>query len=144
MQEQEPIKIVIQDENEEATFVPEPRGNRIKEQAGKLGKQAARGAGNAAKKVWQSDVRKKATAGVARGVGKVAAKGGEVVHRAVVKTAEKQARERVEATKTRIKETDWKAEAQTGTVKGLRWLSQKIGDLAERLTKEKEPQQTGQ
>ena len=63
----------------------------------------------------------------------VAAKGGQAVQTAVVQRAEDQARQRVERTKTRIRETDWKAEAKTGAERGLRWLSQKLARLAERV-----------
>ena len=119
--EQEPIKIVIEEEDV-APFVPENRGRNVK---GRVG--------TAAKKAWRSDARKKVTRGVKRGATAVAAKGGQVVQTAVVQRAEDQARQRVERAKTRIRETDWKAEAKTGTERGLRWLSQKLARLAERV-----------
>ncbi len=119
--EQEPIKIVIK-EDEAAPFVPENGGRDVK---GRVGE--------AAKKAWRSEARKKVTRGVRKGAAAVAAKGGQAAQAAVVQRAEDQARQRVERAKTRIRETDWKAEAKTGTGRGLRWLSQKLARLAERV-----------
>ena len=130
--EQEPIKIVIE-EDETAPFVPEDTGRNVKARVGEAGKQAATVAGSAAKKAWRSNARKKVTRGMKRGATAVAAKGGQAVQTAVVQRAEDQARQRVERAKTRIRETDWKAEAKTGAERGLRWLSQKLARLAERV-----------
>lgn len=141
--EQEPIKIEIEEE-EAAPFVPEKRGRHMKNRAGAAGKQAATAVGSATKKVWRSDARKKVTRGMKKGAMAVAEKGGQVVQTAVVKRAEDQARQRVERTKIRVRETDWKAEAKTGTERGLRWLSDKLAQLAERVNKHQEVEKSAQ
>ncbi|WP_420629252.1 hypothetical protein [Candidatus Leptofilum sp.] len=118
---------------EETPFVPEqPQPNT----ADAVKTQAA----NAAKKAWDSELRKKATRGVKRGATAVAAKSQQVVQERMVKAAEEQARQQTEAIKTKIRETDWQHEAKQGTAKGLRWLSTQLSKLAERFTP-KEPSQ---
>jgi hypothetical protein len=126
------IEIPVEDET---PFVPEQPGptavNAIKDQAANVAKQA-----------WGSDLRKKATRGMKRGVTAVAAKSQKVVTERVVKTAEQQARQQTEALKTKLRETDWQHEAKQGTANGLRWLSSQLSKLAERFTP-KEDIETG-
>ncbi len=133
--EEIPIKILIPVE-EELPLVAEKTRPDVKGAASKAGQQIARTAKQATKKVWQSNARKKVTGCVKRGATAVAAKGAQVMHDTVVKTAEKQAKERATAVQTRIKETDWKEASKAGVVNTLRWMSHKLGQLAERLTPE--------
>jgi hypothetical protein len=65
-------------------------------------------------------------------------KGSAVVTDAVVRTAERQARERATAVQQRIQETDWKEASKEGAATGLRWLSQKLAKLAARFTPAKD------
>ena len=137
MQEQEPIIIIIEDE--ETPLVPEKRGVDVKAKAGAAGQQVAATTRQAAAKAWDSEPRKKVTGGIKKGATAVAAKGGQIMADA----AEKQAKKQAEAVQVKIKETDWKAEAKTGTANGLRWLSEKVSVLADRFTPvEKEPPST--
>ncbi len=132
--ERDYLKIEIPDE-EDAPFVPEQStGSRVKECAGTAGRQVAGTAVSTAQKVWQSDARKKVTHEVKRGASTVASKTARVVQDKMVKTAEEQAKAQYEAMQTRIRETDWKREVQSGTARGLRWLSQKFARLAARFT----------
>jgi len=147
--ERDYLKIEIPEE-EEAPFVPEQSTkSRVKERAGAAGRQIADTAGNTgrqvagtavstAKKAWKSDARKKVTHEVKRGASTVASKTASVVQDKMVKTAEAQAKAQYEAMQTRIRKTDWKHEAQSGAVRGLRWLSQKFEQLAERFTQQDE------
>jgi hypothetical protein len=140
-EEREYLKIEIPVEDE-TPFVPEQaetshvkeRAGRLAESAGNAGKQVADTAVTTAKKAWQSDARKKVTGEVKRGASTVAGKTARVVQDKMVKTAETQAKAQYEAMQTRIQETDWKHEAQTGTARGLKWLSLKLSELAERFT----------
>ncbi|MCP4419346.1 MAG: hypothetical protein GY805_22250, partial [Chloroflexi bacterium] len=66
----------------------------------------------AAKKAWNSELRKKATGGMKRGVTAVAVKSQKVVQERMVKTAEEKARQQTEALKTKLRETDWQHEAK--------------------------------
>ncbi len=119
------LKIEIPMEDE-APFVPEQSqtaASAVKSQASK-----------AAKRAWNSNLRKKATGGMKRGVTAVAVKSQKAVQERMVKTAEEQARQRTEALKTKLRETDWQQEAKQGTASGLRWLSAKLAQLAARFS----------
>lgn len=143
--EPEILKIVIDDEvspsvAEKSDGRPpdaHPQDGRhidLKAGANKLGQEAGRAAG----KVWESDARKTVTGGVKKGVHKgataVAAKSADLMHEHLVKAAERQARQQAANLETRIRETDWKKEASKGTAAGLRWASQRVGQLASHLT----------
>ena len=122
--EQTHLKIEIPMEDE-APFIPEQSrtaADAIKSQASKAAKQA-----------WNSNLRKKATGGMKRGVTAVAVKSQKAVQERMVKTAEEQARQQTEALKTKLRETDWQHEAKQGTATGLRWLSTKLAQLAARF-----------
>jgi hypothetical protein len=131
-QEHEILKIEIPVE-EETPFVPErPRPN-VKVTVKEAGKTAVSAAAHAAKKVWNSEPRRKVTRGAARGTAKIVGKSSQFVGQKVGEVVEKQARDRATAVQTRIKETDWKTEVQTGTAHSLNWLSQRLAGLAARL-----------
>ncbi len=131
MMEKEILKIEIPVEDE-TPFVPEQNSSR------KLTTRAGEAAAVTAHKAWDSDARKQVTGGVKRGVTAVAKKGTHLVQEKMVKVAEEQARERLTAVKTTIRETDWKHEAQSKTAQGLNWLSQKLSQLATRFTPKEE------
>ena len=143
------VEIKILNEEPERPFVPEtPQDESLTDKAKTAAATAGQAAGTAvagaAGKAWQSDARKKVTGSVARGVKKAASKGGQVVQEAVVEraaqAAEERAREQVTAVQQRVHDTDWRQTAQTGAVRGLRWLSHKLEQLAHRFTpQEKSP-----
>lgn len=124
--DQEILKIDIPVEEEaERPFVPEQPDTvgKVKESVTETVRQA-----------WQSNTRKQATRQIRRGATTVVSKSSRFVSEKVAQTAEQQARNQVEAVQSRLRETDWKHEAKTGTANGLRWLSQKLARLAERFT----------
>lgn len=143
------IKILNEEPEGERPFRPElgdedGLGKRAKTAAGQAGRTAGSAVAAAARKAWQSEGRKKVTGAAGRGVKKAAAKGGRVVQEAVVeraaRAAEEEARQQVTAVRQRARETDWKQAAQSGAVRGLRWLSDKLDKLAGRFTpQEKSP-----
>ncbi len=147
MSDEIPIKILIPEEEdattipvvEEPPLVPEVPGGRSGARARQAAKKIGKGAGKAARRVWRSEARRKVTRGMRKGATAAAAKGTEVIGNQVRQTAERQAQERVTAVQTRLRETDWKEEAKTGTAKGLHWLSQRLSSLAARLTPQKNP-----
>jgi hypothetical protein len=95
---------------------------------------------NAAHRAWESDGRKQLTDKAKAGVGKVLAKGNQVIQKKVVAAAQEQAHEQLAAMQEKLRQTDWKATAQQGTVNGLRWLGQQFDRLANRFTPvEKQP-----
>jgi hypothetical protein len=130
------IKILTE---EAAPLVPEssPKPG-VKDRAAAAAQQAREQAADTAKKAWQSDTRKKVTGSVGRGAKKVVKKGSQAVTDVVVRTAERQARERAAAVQQRLQETDWKEVSKEGAATGLRWLSRKLADLAVRFTPSKE------
>jgi hypothetical protein len=118
------IEIPVEDET---PFVPEQpmqtAVDSVKSQAAKAARQA-----------WNSNLRKKATGEMKRGVTAVAVKSQKAVQERMVKTAEEKARQQAEALKTKLRETDWQQEAKQSTANGLRWLSTKLAQLAGRFT----------
>lgn len=138
MSDEIPIKILIPLEEgetsivvvEEPPLVPESPGRGgLRRRSGAYARQATKklgqGAGKAARRAWRSEARRKVTRGMRKGATAVAAKGTEAVGNQVRKTTEK-----------RLRETDWKAEAKSGTANGLRWISKRLAALANRLKNE--------
>ena len=122
------IKILTEDL---APVVPEnPPTPTMQERATDAAQQAREQAADVAQKVWQSETRKRVTRSVGHGAKKVVKKGGQAVTNVMVKTAERQARERATAMQQRLQETDWKQASKEGAATGLRWLSQKLSNLA--------------
>lgn len=131
-QEQDILKIEIPVE-EETPFVPEQPRPGVKAKVADVGKTAVSATARTAKRAWDSEPRRKVTQGVVRGTTKAAGKTSKFVSEKVAQAAEKQARERVTAVQTRLKETDWKAEAKSGTARSLQWLSNRLARLAARI-----------
>lgn len=139
---------------EEPPLVPERPSAQpaaaVRQAAGTAGKQVARGATAAGKQVargarrlWRTDARRKVTRGLGRGVSAAAAKSSRLVQDKVVQAAEQQAREQAAAARTRLQETDWQTEVRSGTARALRWLSRRLGSLAARINRQKEPPADG-
>lgn len=148
-EQEEILKIEIPVE-EDPPLVPaeEARGPRFDVKGGvKAGAdKVSQGMNSAAQAAWNSDARKTVSGGVKKGVAKgvtaVAAKSAELMHEHMVKAAEEQAKQQAANVQTKIKETDWQAEAGKGAAAGLRWASQQIGKLAARFNPpEKEPEE---
>jgi uncharacterized protein YjbJ (UPF0337 family) len=89
------------------------------------------------------DTAGKATRKVAAGVGEVAGRSADAARDKVAGAMEEQARATAKAVEDRVREIDWKGEAQKGATTGLKWLSQQLADLADRLGKA-EPKKTEQ
>ena len=133
MTQEKEILIIEIPVEEETPFVPERRRPDVKAKAVKVGRTAVSATARTAQKAWNSEPRRKVTRGVARGTAKAAGKTSKFVSDKVAQAAERQARERVTAVQTRIKETDWKAEAKSGTASSLNWLSDRLARLAAKI-----------
>lgn len=139
---QEILKIEIPDEEETPATKPDDGRAPKTDRAVQLGKgavqTAAGAAAQAAQKGWDSQARKTATGAVKKGAQKgataVAAKSAELMHEHLVKAAEEQARQQAANMQTRLKETDWKAEAGKGASGALRWASRQVSQLANRIS----------
>jgi ribosomal 50S subunit-recycling heat shock protein len=128
-EEQEPIRIVIPVE-EAPPLVAERKSPKARERVANMGGQIAR----VAQRVWASGVRRKATRGVQRGTRAVLSRGRRIVRDQVVSTAERQAQEKAAQLQTRLRATDWKQATKTGVAGSLRWMSNKLAQLAARFT----------
>ena len=136
--EQEPIKIVIPIEEETPMQVERPSTDP-KAVATDAGRKVAGAAKDAAAKAWDTDARRKVSAKL----GEVTDKGVRYVGTRMADTAEQQTRQTVNAMQERVKQTDWEQEAKNGLSTGLKWLSTRIADLAERVIPDDEPKEKG-
>lgn len=66
----------------------------------------------------------------------VTSRSAEAVRDKVSETIQAQSRATAEAVEARLREIDWKAEAQKGAEDSLRWISQRLESLAERMGKD--------
>jgi hypothetical protein len=143
-QDQEPIRIII--EEEDIPLMPEDKIRHtpdVKGAAQNAASTAGVVAGTAVKKAWDSEPRKKVTGTVSRGVASVTAKSSKAIANKMADTIEQQTKQQMEAMQARAQEIDWKAEAQKGAATGLQWLSQQVRELSNRFTTsvEKDPPQ---
>lgn len=151
MSEQERMKITIEDlepEEEKPLVAEQPHRSKVGEAAATAGQAAAEGgkkavvaAGSLARKVWDSDVRQKATDKLASGATAVGNRSAELVREKVASTVEEQAKATAAAVEARVREVDWKAEGQKAAVGGMRWLSRRLEALAERFSGSRESKQ---
>ena len=137
MSEQEPIRIVIQEED--LPMKVEREISSPKAVARDTGRKAAGAAKVVAAKAWNSDAGRTA----AKKLQEVSDRGIRYVGTRMADAAEEQAKQTASAVQERFKETDWQAEAKVGLVGGLKWLSAQVSELAERVgpgePKEKSP-----
>lgn len=129
------IEVPVEDETVYKPKNSEPKV-RVKDTAKTTALNTGKAVASTAASAWKSDTRKKITAPIRRGVTAVTVKTGQAIQGQISKVVEQKMQEEKEAMQTRIKETDWAAEAKKGTVKGISWLSQKANDLSERVTPE--------
>jgi hypothetical protein len=143
-QDNQRLKITIEElEDEETPLVAEQPAKQsaraaagdVASVAGQAGKKAAGAAGALARKAWQSDTRRKATEKLADGATAVANRSTELVRDKVAETVEQQARATAAAVEARVREVDWRTEAQQAAVGGLRWLGRRLEALAERFNR---------
>jgi transcriptional regulator of nitric oxide reductase len=138
--QEEPIRIVI--EEEDLPLIPDKPGFKapdVKAGAKQVGDKAT----ELAQKAWDSESRRKVTDGVKQGVSTVATKSSKAVANKVAETMEQQTRQQATALQNRVQEIDWKEEAKKGSAQGLRWLSEQLTTLADRVTAVKPPKPTG-
>jgi hypothetical protein len=128
MTDQEPLKISLEDLGiEEPPVATEPRPSKLREGA----EQASRKVAGALKETTG-----KVTTKVAETTADVANRSAEAVREKVSETIQAQTKATADAVEQRIREIDWKAEAQKGAEESLRWLGRRFEALAERLQSE--------
>ena len=134
MTEQEPIKIIIEDE--EAPLKADQGQSASGQVAKEAGRKAAVVAKVAAEKAWNSEAGRKA----AKKLQEVSDRGIRYVGNRMADAAEEQAKQTAAAVQERMRSTDWQEEAKVGLVGGLKWLSAQMAELAGRVTPD-EPQE---
>lgn len=125
MNEKEPLRITLEDLGEETkpeVGVPD---------RGKL----AAGAADLSHKV--GDAVKGSAARVAHKIAdtttEATSRSAEAVKDKVSEAIQAQSKATAEAVEARLREIDWREEAQKGAEEGLRWISKRLEDLAEKL-----------
>ncbi len=124
MTEKEPLKITLADLGlEETPAAPAPA------------LVADDGTEHAGQKVTDAvkDTAARAAHKIAGATAGVTSRGAEAVKDKVGEAVQAQSKATADAIEARLREIDWKGEAQKGAEGGLRWLSQRLEELAERL-----------
>lgn len=133
MNEKEPLKITLEDlGEEEKPAVPEPERSKLLEGAAGVGQKVSGAVKDSATRVAQK---------IADTTSEATSRSAEAVRDKVSETIQAQSRATAEAVETRLREIDWKGEAQKGAEEGLRWLSRRFEDLAEKLRDEEKKSQ---
>lgn len=124
MTDKEPLKITLEDLDDEPPAKPAATTGKAREQAEAAGRQVA----GAAK-----DIAGKVTDKLAASAADVTSRTAEAAKDKVGEVLQEQSKAIADAVEQRVREIDWKAEAQKGAEGGLRWLSQRMTELADRL-----------
>ncbi|MEZ4515600.1 MAG: hypothetical protein R3C44_01760 [Chloroflexota bacterium] len=121
--DKEPLKITLEDLDPET---PQPSSSRSKlqEQAGATGRQVA---GTA------KDIAGKFTDKLAATAADATNRTAEAAREKMTEAFQEQSKAIADAVEQRVREIDWKAEAQKGTEGGLRWLSERLNEIADRM-----------
>lgn len=129
MTDKEPLKITLADLGEpEPAAMPERPRAKVPERVEQMGHKVS-----GAVKESTSRVAQKIAATTTDATNRSA----EAVREKISETVQAQSKATADAIEARLREIDWKEEAQKGAEGGLRWLSQRLDSLAERLRKDK-------
>ena len=125
MNEKEPLKITLEDLGEE--IKPEtatPERGKLVDGAAELGYKVGGAVKDSASRVARkiTDTTTEATS-----------RSAEAVKDKVTETIQAQSKATADAVEARLREIDWKDEAQKGAEGGLRWISKRLEELAEKL-----------
>lgn len=130
MSDKETLKITLEDLEEEQPVEPEAPltaeqpSSRVRAQAEQIGRQVSGTVKGTADKITQK-IADSAAEATSRSAEAAREKMGELIQTQTKATAD--------AIEAKVREIDWKQEAQKGAEGGLRWLSQRLDDLAGRL-----------
>lgn len=128
MSEKEPLRITLEDLGEpEKAATPEREHSALRDGAAQTGHKVTGAVKESAARVAHkiADVTTDATS-----------RSAEAVRDKVGEAIQAQSKATADAIEARLREVDWKQEAQKGAEGGLRWLSQRLEAFAERLGKE--------
>lgn len=127
MDDQTVLKIEIPVEDE-TVYQPETTKPDVNEQISRTMQQVSATAVN----LWQSKSRQKATRKIGRAVNAATVKTGLLIQQKLSDLAAKGVRQEAASIQTRVQETDWSAELRNSGSNGLRWVSQRAAQLADR------------
>lgn len=138
MSDKEPLKITLADlgEAEPATATPaEPAATPERGRDGVRGsvEQVGQRVAGAVK-----DSTARVAGKIADTTAEATSRGAEAVRDKVSETIQAQSKATTDAIEARLREIDWKGEAQKGAESGLRWLSKRLDELAEKMRARKE------
>lgn len=129
MNEKEPLKITLADlGEEEKPAAPEPEGD-----AGSSAEHLGHKMTGAVKETAARAAHK-----IAGATADVTSRSADAVRDKVGEAVQAQSKATADAIETRLREIDWNGEAQKGAEGGLRWLSRRLEEAAERLRAGKE------
>lgn len=141
MNDKEPLKITLEDlglgEPHEPpppadpagprVVMPEKTHGKVREGAEQVGQRVAGAVKDSTSKVTQK---------IADTTAEAASRSADAVRDKVSEAIQQQTKATADAVEARLREIDWKAEAQKGAEGGLHWLSKRLEELAERLRSE--------
>ncbi len=131
MSEKETLKITLEDVAEESPPAATPERGTLRDGAADLGHKVSETVKGSAARV-ATKIADTTTEATSRSAEAVRDKVGEAI--------QAQSKATADAVEARLREIDWKSEAQKGAEGGLRWLSQRLEELAEKLRdEEKKP-----
>lgn len=129
MSDKEPLKITLDDleaeqAEPEAPAAPPEETSRLRAQAEEAGRQVAGSVKETAGKLSQK---------IAAGAADVTSRSTEAAREKMGEVIQAQSKATADAIEARLRQVDWKQEAQKGAEGGLRWLSKRIDELAGKL-----------
>lgn len=127
MSSQEPLKITLADLGEpEPLATPEQSNEKARETVEQTDHKVIGTVKDTAARVAHK---------LADTTADVTSRSAEAVREKVGETIQVQSKATADAVEARLRQIDWKGEAQKGAEGGLRWLSKRLEELAERLKK---------
>ncbi|HRN69006.1 MAG TPA: hypothetical protein PK205_17875 [Promineifilum sp.] len=130
MNEKEPLKITLEDLGEEMkSEAATPERGKLADSAAELGHKVGGAVMGSASRVAQK---------IADTTTEATSRSAEAVKDKVTETIQAQSKATADAIEARLREIDWKEEAQKGAEGGLRWISKRLEELAEKLRPDKE------
>ena len=129
MSEKETLKITLEDVAEQNPPAAIPERGKLRDGAADLGHKVTDTVKGSAARV-ATKIADTTTEATSRSAEAVRDKVGEAI--------QAQSKATADAVEARLREIDWKGEAQKGAEGGLRWLSQRLDALAEKLRDEEQ------
>lgn len=133
MNDKEPLKITLEDlGEEEKPASTEPARNKLLDGAAEAGHKVTDAVRDSALRVTRK---------IADTTGEATSRGAEAMRDKVSETIQAQSKATTDAIEARLREIDWKGEAQKSAGDGLRWFGRRLEDLADKLRPEEKKEE---